>query len=236
MKIDDFMAFCKRRGLVYQNSEIYGGLAGFYDYGPIGVEIINNIKKEWWDSVVRKLDNVVGISGSIITHRKVWEASGHTKEFIDFITECKKCKTKFRADHLIEEQLKIKTEGMKKEELNKLIKKVKCPNCKGELKEVTEFNLMFETKVGPGEGEKTYLRPETAQLIFINFKNVLDTTRLKLPFGIAQIGKVFRNEISPRNFLFRMREFEQMEVEFSVYPKNEKWQVFDEGKHVKDKI
>ena len=222
VSIEKIISFCKRRGIVFPNSEIYGGLAGFYDYGPIGVEIINNIKNDWWETIVHANSEIVGINGTIITHPKVWEASGHVKKFVDYITSCKKCKSKFRADQLVEDILKIKTEGLNKIELNDLIKKnkLKCPKCGGELSEVTEFNLMFRTRVGPGEGETTYLRPETAQLIYLNFKNVLDTSRKKLPFGIAQIGKAFRNEISPRNFLFRMREFEQMEMQYFVRKKN----------------
>ena len=209
---------CKRRGFVFPSSEIYGGFAGFYDYGPIGVEVINNIKREWWRAMVQENLNIVGIDGSIITHPKVWEASGHTSEFIDYIVECKKCNESFRADHLIEDKLKKKAGGLNKNELNELIKKnkLKCPKCKGELGEVSEFNLMFSTQIGPGGKEKSYLRPETAQLIYLNFKNVLNTSRQKIPFGIAQIGKSFRNEISPRDFLFRTREFSQMEMQFFV--------------------
>lgn len=223
--INDIMSYCKRRGLVFPSSEIYGGLAGFYDYGPVGVEIVNNIKNEWWKSIVRDNENVVGISGTIIGNPKIWEASGHVSNFVDFLVECKKCRQKFRADHLIEDVLGIPTEGMKPKELNDIIRQnsIKCPSCKGGLGEVTEFNLMFKTNIGPSGNEFAYLRPETAQAIFVDFKSVLDTSRQKLPFGIAQIGKAFRNEISPRNFLFRLREFEQMEMEFFVHPerKNE---------------
>ena len=217
VEIAKIASFCKRRGIVYPSSEIYGGIAGFYDYGPIGIEIINNIKKEWWKEIVHENTNIVGINGAVITHPKVWEASGHTKKFMDFIVECKKCKTKYRADYLVEEA-GIKVKELSAKSLNNLIEKnkIKCPKCKGELGEVREFNLMFKTKVGAGSGEDTYLRPETAQLIYLNFKNVIETSRQKIPFGIAQIGKAFRNEISPRNFLFRMREFEQMEMQFFV--------------------
>lgn len=222
VSMEKLISFCKRKGIIFSSSELYGGLAGFYDYGPIGVEMINNIKKDWWESVVHNNLNIVGINGAIITHPKVWEASGHIKKFVDYIVECKKCGHKFRADHLIEDTLKIDAEGFKKSEIEESIKKnnIRCPKCGGPLGDVTEFNLMFRTKVGPGEGEITYLRPETAQLIYLNFKNVLDTMRMKLPFGIAQIGKAFRNEISPRNFLFRMREFEQMEMQYFVRPEN----------------
>ncbi len=222
---------CKRRGFVFPSSEIYGGFAGFYDYGPIGVEVINNIKKEWWRAIVQENLDVVGIEGSVITHPKVWEASGHTSEFTDYLVECKKCNESFRADHLIEDKLKKKVEGFKKKKLEKLIKenKIKCPKCKGELGEVKEFNLMFSTQIGSSSQEKSYLRPETAQLIYLNFKNVLDTSRQKIPFGIAQIGKAFRNEISPRDFLFRTREFGQMEMQFFVRKEDatkyfKKWQ------------
>ena len=220
--IEKIISFCKRKGIIFSSSEIYGGLAGFYDYGPIGVEIINNLKKDWWESIVHSNPEIVGINGAIITHPKVWEASGHTKKFIDYITECKKCKHKFRADHLVEDALNVRAEGLNEVELDDLIKKngLKCPKCGGGLGKVTKFNLMFQTTVGPGMGEKTYLRPETAQLIYLNFKNVLETSRKKLPFGIAQIGKAFRNEISPRNFIFRMREFEQMEMQYFVNKKN----------------
>ena len=234
--INDIMSYCKRRGLVFPSSEIYGGLAGFYDYGPVGVEIVNNVKNEWWKAMVRNNENVVGISGTIIGNPKMWEASGHVTNFVDFMVECKKCKQKFRADHLIEEALSIATESMKVKELNDIIKKdkLRCPACKGELGEVTEFNLMFKTNIGPSGTEFAYLRPETAQAIFVDFKSVLDTTRQKLPFGIAQIGKAFRNEISPRNFLFRLREFEQMEMEFFVHPdKKDDCDKFDLVKDVK---
>jgi glycyl-tRNA synthetase len=234
--ITDIMSYCKRKGLVFPSSEIYGGFAGFYDYGPVGVEIVNNIKNEWWNSTVRSNENVVGINGTIIGHPKIWEASGHVANFVDYLVECKKCKQKFRADHLIEDILKIKTEGLKTKELGDIIKKekIKCPSCKGELGSVAEFNLMFKTNVGPSGQEFAYLRPETAQTIFVDFKSVLDTTRQKLPFGIAQIGKAFRNEISPRNFLFRLREFEQMEMEFFVHPeKKNDCEKFDSVKEVK---
>ncbi len=234
--IEDFVSFCKRRGFVYQNSDIYGGFSGFYDYGPVGVEIVRNIKNEWWKSVVSKHDNVVGLDGSIISHPKVWKASGHIDEFIDYIVECGKCESRFRADHLVEDKTGKNAEDLDAKNLEKEIKnnKICCPNCKNKFDKVEEFNLMFKTQVGPGNGETSYLRPETAQSIFINFKNILDTTRLKLPFGIAQIGKAFRNEISPRNFLFRMREFEQMEMEFFTNPKEKgNCDLFDDFKKLK---
>ena len=220
MKIDDFASYCKRRGIIFPSSDIYGGISGFYDYGPIGVEIKNNIKQLWWKSMVTDHDNVAGIDGSIITHPKVWDASGHVDNFVDLFVECKKCHSKIRADHLVEDVLKKPADGLSAKQLNDLIKKngVKCQSCKSELGEVSEFNLMFRTPVGPEGDYSSFLRPETAQVIFTNFNNVLDTCRMKIPFGIAQIGKAFRNEISPRNFLFRLREFEQMEMEFFVDP------------------
>ncbi len=219
VSVEEMFRFCKRKGFVYPSSEIYGGFAGFYDYGPLGVELKNNIKRLWWKYMVLDREDIVGIDGSIICHPKVWKASGHYDNFVDYVTKCKKCGKSYRADHLIEEKKGITTTNLK--EMQDLIKDIKCPSCGGELGEIKEFNLMFKTYVGPVESKETeaYLRPETAQIIFLNFKNIINTTRVKLPFGIAQIGKVFRNEISPRNFLFRMREFEQMEVEFFAHPK-----------------
>ncbi len=220
--IEEITIFCKKKGFIFQNSEIYGGFAGFFDYGPLGVELKNNIKREWWKTFVHQRNDVVGIDGTIITHPKVWEASGHVSSFKDVMVQCSKCKSNFRADFLVEEQLHTKTEGLKKEDLDKLIEKNKliCPHCKGKLSKAYNFNLMFKTNVGPIESESSisYLRPETAQLIFTNFKLVEESSRLKLPFGIAQIGKAFRNEISPRDFLFRTREFEQMEIEYFINP------------------
>ncbi len=198
ISIEDLAVFCKRRGFIYQSGEIYGGFAGFWDFGHLGSELKNNIKQEWWNFHVYQRDDVVGIDGSIITHPKVWKASGHVDSFRDFLLVCKKCKKKRIVD---------------KSELGK----VKC-ECGNEYEEKTarEFELMFKTKVG--ETGETYLRPETAQLIFINFKSVYDNARMKLPFGIAQMGKAFRNEIAPRDFLFRSREFEQMEIEYFTKP------------------
>ena len=220
LSTEDMAVFCKKKGFIYLNSEIYGGMAGFYDFGPLGVELNNNIKSAFWKEFVQKKDNVVGLDGSIITHPKVWESSGHVENFEDVILKCKKCKKQFRADHLIEDILKISADGFSEKKINQLIKKhnIKCPECKGQLEEVAEFNLMFKTNVGSEKGNISYLRPETAQLIFINFKIIAETARVKLPFGIAQTGKAFRNEISPRNFLFRCREFEQFEIEFFVNP------------------
>lgn len=222
ISIEDMAVFCKKKGFVYQNSEIYGSMAGFWDFGPLGVGLKNNIKQHWWKTFVQNREDMVGIDGSIITHPRVWEASGHTSSFADIILTCTKCRNKVRADHFLEDQTKISTEGKKTAEINKIVKEqgLKCPKCKASFEEGKDFNLMFETYVGPlkDAASLSYLRPETAQLIFTNFKQVFETSRLKLPFGIAQIGKAFRNEISPRDFLFRSREFEQMEIEFFTHP------------------
>jgi glycyl-tRNA synthetase len=202
LSIEDMAIFCKKKGLVFQSGEIYGGLSGFFDFGPDCVEIKNNIKREWWKFHVQERDDIVGIDGSIITNPKVWEASGHVANFNDVYVKCKKCKKPNKID---------KSE----------IGKAKC-DCGGEYEIIGDINLMFKTNVGPVEGNAAYLRPETAQLIFANFKLVAESSRLKLPFGIAQIGKAFRNEISPRDFLFRSREFEQMEIEYFVHQNNAK--------------
>ena len=197
----DIVALCKRRGLIYPNSEIYGGFANTWDYGPYGVLLKNNVKKIWWEDMVQKRSDIVGLDSAILMNPKVWEASGHLTEFTDPLVECKKCHARFKADPVPD----------------------KCLNCKApELTPAKQFNLMFQTHIGPTEDASnvTYLRPETAQGIFVNFKNVLDSTRVKLPFGIAQIGKSFRNEITPGNFTFRTLEFEQFELEYFVYPKD----------------
>jgi len=222
-KLDDLVGFCRKTGFVFPSAEIYGGYSGFWDYGPNGVELKNKIKQVWWRSFVSSREDVVGVDGSIITHPLVWKASGHVDNFIDPLVECSKCGKRWRADHLVADALKINTDGLSIEALNNLIKEneLKCPSCKKALRDCVVFNLMFKTYVGPVVSEKNaaFLRPETAQLVFTNFKPVLDSTRLKLPFGIAQIGKAFRNEISPRNYFFRAREFEQMEIEFFTNPK-----------------
>ncbi len=199
--IEEMANFCKRKGFVYSSGEIYGGLAGFFDFGHLGVELKNNIKKEWWTYHVQKREDIVGIDGSIITNPKIWEASGHVSSFVDIAVVCKKCGYKTKLD---------------KHEL----KTAKCDKCGSDYENKGEFNPMFTTQVGPIEEDsiKSYLRPETAQLIFTNFKLVHENARMKLPFGIAQIGKSFRNEISPREFLFRSREFEQMEIEYFILP------------------
>jgi len=206
--MEKIVSLCKRRGFVFQNSEIYGGVNGIWDLGPLGVALANNIKKEWWNSTVLLRDDVVGLDSSILYHSKVWEASGHLKSFTDPLVECKICHERFRADHKKEIEEHGKTHS------------------KSQWTDVKHFNLMFKTFLGPIEDDKnkTYLRPETAQGIFINFENVLSTTRVKIPFGIAQIGKGFRNEITTGNFLFRVREFEMMELEFFTEPgKDSKW-------------
>ncbi len=221
-KIDKIVNLCSRRGIFFPTSEIYGAVAGFYDYGPIGVQLKRNVENSWWKFFITSRENMVGIDGAIITHPTVWKASGHVDAFNDPLVECKKCHRRFRADHLVGEKVGISTDGMKLPQLSKIIseKNVMCLNCGGGLTEPKVFGLMFKTNVGPIEDEKStaYLRPETAQSIFQNFKNVLQTSRVKLPFGIGQIGKSFRNEIAPRNFIFRLREFSVMEIEFFVDP------------------
>jgi glycyl-tRNA synthetase len=197
--MDKLVSLCKRRGFIFPSSEIYGGLGACYDYGPLGVELKNNVKKAWWKTVVQEREDMVGLDASILMHPQTWVASGHVEGFADPLVDCKQCRQRWRADH---------------------IKDRKCPACGGELTEPRMFNLMFKTFVGPVEDEASivYLRPETAQGIFVNFQNVLTSTRKKLPFGIAQMGKSFRNEITTGNFIFRMREFEQMEIEYFVKP------------------
>ncbi|MDP3052974.1 MAG: glycine--tRNA ligase [bacterium] len=194
--LDKIISLCKRRGFIFPGSEIYGGLANSWDYGPLGVELKNNIKQLWWKKFVQSRDDMVGIDAALIMNPKVWEVSGHLKNFTDALVECKKCHTRFRADE-----------------------SEKCPNCGNkELVAPKQFNLMFKTFIGPAEetSNVAYFRPETAQGMFVDFENVLDTTRRQIPFGIAQIGKAFRNEITPGNFIFRTREFEQMEIEYFI--------------------
>lgn len=209
--LEKVVSLCKRRGFVYPNSEIYGGVAGIYDFGPLGVEMRNNIRRYWWWSMVQQHDNVVGIEGAIITHPRVWEASGHVENFVDRLVECNKCKQRFRIDHLPAENLEKRI----------------CPNKDhGELSEPRTFNLLMETYLGVVEGErmKTYLRGEACQNIYLDFDNVQKSSRMQVPFGICQIGKAFRNEVTPRNFLFRQREFEQWDLQFFVHPSEmEKW-------------
>ena len=204
--MDKIVALCKRRGFIFQSSEIYGGLASTYDYGHYGVLLKGNVKAEWWRAVVQERDDMVALDAAILMHPRTWEASGHLEGFTDPLVQCLgDCKKRWREDHLREAQ----PEG-----------ELRCPQCGGELSAPRQFNLMFETHMGPvaEEGSVVYLRPETAQGIFVNFKNVLQFARKKPPFGIAQVGKAFRNEITPGNFIFRTREFEQMEIEFFVPP------------------
>ncbi len=199
ISMDRIVSLAKKRGFIFPSSEIYGGLSGFWDYGPLGIELKRNVKQEWWQSMVYNRDDMVGIESSIIMARQVWEASGHTERMVDPLVECKNCHLRWKADDLTGP---------------------KCPACGGELTEPRMFNVMFKTYVGPVEKEENsvYLRPETAQGMFVNFDNVLQSTRRRLPFGIAQQGKSFRNEITTGNFTFRSREFEQMEMEFFVKP------------------
>jgi len=220
MNIDKIIQIAKRRGFIFPSSEIYGGLSGFFDFGPIGVLMKKKIENLWRDYFV-KIDNVYEVETCTIMPEQVWKASGHLKDFIDPLTQCKKCKSFFRADDLIMEKTGKSVEGLKPKELTKIIQqeKIKCPKCESELSEVRIFNLMFSTQVGPVKGNTAYLRPETAQGIFVNFKNILNATRAKLPFGVAQIGTSYRNEISPRHFIIRVREFRQMEIEYFVHPK-----------------
>lgn len=221
-KMDKIVALCKRRGFVFQGSEIYGGLRGTWDFGPLGVALNNNIKREWWKMFVDGREDMYGLDAAILMNEKVWEASGHTGAgFCDPLVEDVKTGERYRADHLLKEA-GIDADGLTLEEINAAIreKDLKSPNG-NPLGEARQFNLMFETKVGAQGDMKSYLRPETAQGIFVNFKNVVDTMSPKMPFGIAQIGKAFRNEIAPREFLFRVREFEQMEIEYFV--KEENW-------------
>lgn len=204
--MDKLSSLAKRRGYVFQSSEIYGGINSCYDYGPLGTELKKNIKELWWRSLVYERDDIEGLDASILMHPKVWKASGHVDGFTDPLVDCKKCRMRFRADQVDRQQ--------------------GCPNCGGELTEPRLFNLMFKTFMGPVEDEASiaYLRPETAQGIYVNFHNVKEASRQKIPFGIAQIGKAFRNEITPGNFIFRTREFEQMEMQFFVKPgTDEKW-------------
>lgn len=224
LNIDEMATFCKSKGFIYTNSEIYGGMKGFFDYGPLGSEMKKNLKDAWWKFHVQDREDIVGIDGSIITHPKVWVASGHVANFEDLMLECSKCQEKYRADTFIEEKMSIAADGLKADKLNQIVKdnKLVCEKCKSPFKEIEQFNLMFKTQVGPKSDADSiaYLRPETAQVMFADFKLIVDNARLKLPFGIAQMGKAFRNEISPRNFLFRCREFEQMEIEYFIHPKD----------------
>jgi len=216
--IDKIVSLCKRRGFIYQSSEIYGGINACYDYGPLGVELKRNVKEFWWRSMVYENSDIVGLDTAILMHPKVWEASGHLSGFTDPLIDCKQCKQRFREDDVDSEKLKLK----------------QCPNCgtKDSLTEARQFNLMFKTNMGPVEEESSeiFLRPETAQGIYVNYKNVMDSSRQKIPFGIAQIGKAFRNEITPGNFTFRTREFEQMEMQYFIYPEQDE-EIFEQWKN-----
>jgi glycyl-tRNA synthetase len=227
--MEKLVSLSKRRGFVYQGSEIYGGLGGVYDFGPYGVELANNIKKAWWKEMVQENENVVGLDSAIFMPTKVWEASGHVGGFSDPMVECKECQTRSRADHILEDIDVVADEKMTEEEIDALMKenkdKVKCPKCrKSNFADVKNFNMLVKSNLanftGDWDKEPMYLRGETAQGIFVNFKNVVDTTRMKVPFGIAQVGKAFRNEIAARQFIFRKREFEQMEMQMFVHPDN----------------
>ncbi|OGZ70666.1 MAG: glycine--tRNA ligase [Candidatus Staskawiczbacteria bacterium RIFCSPHIGHO2_12_FULL_38_11] len=200
--MEKVVSLCKRRGFVFAGSEIYGGLANSWDYGPLGVELKNNIKNLWWKRFVHERSDMVGLDAALIMNPEVWKSSGHLGNFSDALVECKKCHHRFRADHVDK----------------------KCPDCGGALTSAKQFNLMFKTFLGPAEdaSNTVYFRPETAQAMFVDFKNILETSRKKLPFGVAQIGKAFRNEITPGNFIFRMREFEQMEIEYFI--KEQEWE------------
>lgn len=231
--LDSIVSFAKRRGFIYPGSAIYGGFANSYTYGPYGVELKNNIKKLWWKLYVHNRKNIIGIDGPILLHPKVWEASGHVAGFNDALVDCKECKKRYRADHLIEEKLGVDLEGNNKEMTKEFSTgKVSCPNCgKSNWSEVRNFNMMFKTEINTTDSDEAnfaYLRPETAQAIFIEFKHITDTTRQKIPFGVAQIGKAFRNEIVAGNFIFRLREFEQMEIEYFISPEEDWNKVFDE--------
>lgn len=212
--MEQLISLCKRRGFIYQGSEIYGGLAGTWDYGPLGVMLKNNIKTSWWKKFVDSREDMYGLDAAILMNSEVWKSSGHVDTFTDPLVECTKCKRRFRADQIEDKE--------------------KCPECEGGLGEERAFNMMFSTQIGAVEDTSStvYLRPETAQGIFVNFKNIVDSFHPKLPFGIAQIGKAFRNEITPRDFIFRVREFEQMEIEYFVRPND--WEKYFE--YLKDEM
>jgi glycyl-tRNA synthetase len=224
--MEKIVALAKRRGFVYPGSDIYGGLANTWDYGPLGVELKNNIKQLWWRTFVQRRQDMVGLDAGILMHPRVWEASGHVVNFNDPLVDCKTCKSRFRADHLLEERLGVADAATKTpEEMSVLLKaaNLPCPNCGNRtLTDARQFNMMFSTTIGPvsDTAQTVYLRPETAQGIFVQYKNVMATSRVKLPFGIGQIGKAFRNEITPGNFIFRVLELEQMEIEYFVKPED----------------
>ena len=221
VSMDTLVSLCKRRGFVFPGSEIYGGLANTWDFGPLGVELRNNIKQAWWQTFVHRRHDIAGLDGGIFMNPRVWEASGHVDEFNDPMIDCRECRGRFRADTLVEDALGASAEGTPPGELDKLIveSKIACPTCgKHNWTPVRAFNMMFRTQIGPVDETATtiYLRPETAQSIFMQYKNVMQSSRHKVPFGIAQIGKAFRNEITPGNFIFRVLELEQMEIEYFI--------------------
>lgn len=229
--LEKLISLCKRRGFVFPSSEIYGGFAAVYDYGPYGTELIKNVKEAWWKVAVQERENVVGLDSAIFMHPKIWEASGHVGGFADPLVECKSCHTRSRADHLLASIKVVADEKMTEAEIDKLFgdhkKEITCPNCgkRGDFTDVKRFNLLVKSNLGNFTTDLTkepvYLRGETCQGIYVNFKNVLDSARVKIPFGIAQIGKAFRNEITARQFIFRTREFEQMELQFFTTPATE---------------
>lgn len=233
-KLQKIVSLCKRRGFVFPNSEIYGGIQGFYDYGPLGVLMKNNIKQAWLFEMTQKHENVMPQDGAIITHPRVWEASGHVQSFGDPLVDCKKCKKRFRADTLIEDWWGENRKDLPREiigdmtlnQMNEIVRNIKCPECGGELTDIRKFNLLVETSLGVVEGEKrtAYLRGEACQNIYLDYENILESMRMKIPFGICQIGKAFRNEITPGQFLFRQREFEQWDLQWFCSPKEmDKW-------------
>lgn len=224
------VSLCKRRGFIYPGSDIYGGFANTYSFGPYGAQLKKNIKDLWWKTFVNDREDIVGLDGPILLHPRAWKASGHADGFNDSLVDCRQCKSRFRSDHLIEEALGMEVEGLSLTQLDEIIasNKLTCPKCgKADFTHARHFNLMFQTQMGKAtseteEGDFTYLRPETAQAIFLDFKNITDSMRVKIPFGAAQIGKAFRNEITPGNFIFRVVEFEQMEIEYFI--REEHWQ------------
>lgn len=234
LALADIVSLAKRRGFIYPGSEIYGGLANTYDYGPLGAELKRKIKDLWWDTFITKRRDMLGLDSSLISHEKVWQASGHTAGFNDVMVDCKSCHSRTRADHLIEnyfnkQDKEVKVEGKSLEELGELIvkHKIPCPVCGGQdLTKPRAFNLLFPLHIGiiAGQGDLAYLRGETAQGIFINFKNILDSNRVRLPFGVGQLGKSFRNEITKGQFIFRMVEFEQGEIEYFFDPQTHNWE------------
>lgn len=228
--MEKIVSLCKRRGFIFPSSEIYGGFAAVYDYGPYGVELENNAKAIWWKKMVQERPDIVGLDSSIFMNPKIWEASGHVSGFSDPLSECKKCHARLRVDHLLEDAGVFADEKMSEEEINALFlehkSKIKCPSCKkSDFADAKKFNLLVKSNLGNFSGdwdkEPAYLRGETCQGIYVNYKNIIDSMRVRVPFGIAQVGKAFRNEITARQFTFRTREFEQMELQYFVHPKKE---------------